>query len=130
ALAACEQMTVVEGTITIEASIAPSNAASLRVIVDGHPDPSIAWDPAGKYSQEADPGGDGYTPGTLEYPYNWEDLAPLEHALFVAACIDLDGDSLLDAGDPFGLYGDNAIIDAKEGPHGGNVASLTIDMVQ
>ena len=130
ALAACEQETNVEGTVTINASIAPSTAASLRVIGHESQDRSLAWDPVGWEGEPADVPDSPYTPGTLSYQYRWSSFGPPPPALFIAAFIDLDGDTKLSAGDPLGFYANNPIVDAKEGADAENLASLTIDMVQ
>jgi hypothetical protein len=128
ALAACEQSTIIEGTITIDSSLAPATPAPLLVIVDGGPDATIAWNPAGLDGSDADT---PYALGTLAYHYRWEEFGKPPHALFVAAFLDLDGDGKLGKGDPFGTFDRNPLVDAKWGSTApANIADITIDSVE
>jgi len=123
-LAGCESTTIIEGSITLTPSAAPTTAAPLLVIIDGGPSPIADWSPVGRAGSDADA---PFTPGTLTYRYEWQQFGRAAHDIYVAAFVDVNANGVLDVGEPYGVWAKNPMVDPAFGETApANYADLVI----
>ena len=95
----------------------------MLTIVTESADAGLDWSPAGRSGEDLDT----FT-GARTYRYRWEQFGRSPHALYIAAFIDLDGDGSLGAGEPFGVFAGNPIVDAPWGSTApASIADIVVD---
>ena len=126
AVAGCEQIAIVDGTIVVDLQTTPVVPAPILVTSRGFARPDDTWDPVGETGQAI---AEDFVPGRLAYHYRWEQFGRPPHALYFAAFLDLDGNGVLSAHEPFGTFAANPMIDARWGySAAATTADITINM--
>jgi hypothetical protein len=125
-LGACEQGYAVEGNVTASPDLTPAGPVGFEIVVEGSATPLAGdWLPTSSHDISISD-----TFDSAPAPYRYDEFGMAPHALYVGAFLDLDGNGLLDPGEPFGVFAGNPIIDAPSGWFTDPVkADLVIDSV-
>jgi hypothetical protein len=107
----CEYVEEVAGDISIAPALASPTAEVLVIADDVRPEPA-AWSPIGARGELRIV---DFVPGRLRYHYQANEIGGYRGALYLAAFLDLDGDRVLDPGEPSGTFAANPLLDVPGG---------------
>lgn len=107
----CEYVEEVAGDISIAPALVSPTAEVLVIADDVRPE-DAPWSAIGARGELRTV---EFVPGRLRYHYQLAEIGGYRGALYVAAFIDLDGDHLLDPGEPSGTFAANPLLDVPGG---------------